>query len=114
MRSLVATLSLCLWLGLFIGSAFGQDGIASYYHEGQRTANGERFNPGGMTAAHRTLPFNTRVRVTRKSNGQSVDLRINDRGPFIRGRIIDVSRGAAVRLGMIGSGVAQVHVEVIR
>jgi rare lipoprotein A len=79
MRSLVAALSLCLWLGLCIGSAVGQDGFASFYWHGQKTANGERFNPNGMTAAHRTLPFGTRVRVTHRASGRSVDLRINDR-----------------------------------
>ncbi|MCC5619501.1 septal ring lytic transglycosylase RlpA family protein [Nostoc sp. CHAB 5836] len=91
-------------------------GIASYYgydFSGNRTASGQRFNPEGMTAAHRSLPFGTQVRVTNTRNGRSVVLRINDRGPFIRGRVIDVSTGAARILGMIGSGVAPVHIEVL-
>jgi rare lipoprotein A len=91
----------------------GQTGIASFYWQGQRTANGERFNPGGLTAAHRTLPFGTRVRVTNMSNGRSVTVRINDRGPFIAGRIIDLSRGAAQVVGMTGQGLARVSVAVI-
>lgn len=91
-------------------------GIASFYgydFAGNRTASGQRFNPEAMTAAHRSLPFGTKVRVTNTRNGRSVVLRINDRGPFIRGRIIDVSTGAARVLGMMGSGVAPVHVEVL-
>lgn len=90
-------------------------GTASYYSYGNstRTANGERFNPQDLTAAHRTLPFGTRVRVTNNWNGRSVIVRINDRGPFIRGRIIDVSLGAAKELGMISSGIASVKVEVL-
>ncbi len=79
---------------------------ASYYQHGSRTASGERFNPNGLTAAHRSLPFGTRLRVTNRANGHSVVVRVNDRGPFIRGRGLDVSRGAAAALGMIGSGVA--------
>lgn len=91
-------------------------GMASFYGydgSGNLTASGQRFNPEGMTAAHRSLPFGTQVRVTNTHNGRSVVLRINDRGPFIRGRIIDVSAGAARILGMMGSGVAPVHVEVL-
>ena len=91
-------------------------GRASWYGydgSGSRTANGERYNPEGLTAAHRSLPFGTRVRVTNTRNGRSVVVRINDRGPFIRGRIIDVSAGAARRLRMISSGVAPVRVEII-
>ncbi|MBW4452221.1 MAG: septal ring lytic transglycosylase RlpA family protein [Nostoc indistinguendum CM1-VF10] len=91
-------------------------GIASFYgydFAGNRTASGQRFNPEGMTAAHRSLPFGTKVRVTNTRNGRSVVLRINDRGPFIRGRVIDVSTGAARVLGMMGSGIAPVRVEVL-
>lgn len=91
-------------------------GIASFYGydgSGNRTATGERFNPEGMTAAHRTLPFGTRVRVTNTRNGRSVVVRINDRGPFIRGRVIDLSYGAARVLGMLGRGLAPVKVEVL-
>ncbi len=91
-------------------------GIASFYGydgSGNKTATGERFNPEAMTAAHRHLPFGTRVRVTNTRNGRSVIVRINDRGPFIRGRVIDLSYGAARIIGMIGRGVAPVKVEVL-
>lgn len=90
-------------------------GMASYYgtESGSRTASGARFNPSAMTAAHRTLPFGTRVRVTHLGNGRSVDVRINDRGPYVGGRIIDLSQGAAGVLGMHGQGVARVKVTVI-
>lgn len=88
-------------------------GLAAYYSEGQATASGERFNARAMTAAHRTLPFGTRVRVTRTDNGRSVIVRINDRGPYGGGRIIDVSVAAAQALGMTGRGVAPVALEVV-
>ncbi|MBW4478893.1 MAG: septal ring lytic transglycosylase RlpA family protein [Tolypothrix brevis GSE-NOS-MK-07-07A] len=90
-------------------------GMASYYsyEGGNRTATGERFNPQGLTAAHRSLPFGTRVRVTNTGNGRSVVVRINDRGPFIRGRVIDLSVSAARELGMISSGVAAVKLEIL-
>jgi rare lipoprotein A len=84
------------------GSAWAQCGTASWYHEGARTATGERYNPDGITAAHRTLPFGTRVRVESRRTGRSVIVRINDRGPFVGGRIIDLSRGAKRVLGMDG------------
>ncbi|MBV1695118.1 MAG: septal ring lytic transglycosylase RlpA family protein [Hyphomicrobiales bacterium] len=87
--------------------------MASYYWQGQRVASGGWFNPNGMTAAHRTLPFGTRVRVTRLDTGRSVEVRINDRGPFIAGRIIDLSRGAAQVIGMTGQGLARVQVAVL-
>jgi rare lipoprotein A len=87
-----------------------QTGKASYYKHGNRTASGERFNPNGYTAAHRSLPFGTRVLVTNVKTGQSVIVRVNDRGPFVKSRIIDVSYGAAKMLGMIGAGVATVKI----
>ncbi len=92
-----------------------QSGMASYYgnESGSQTASGARFNAAGMTAAHRTLPFGTKVRVTNKSNGRSVVVTINDRGPFVGGRIIDLSTGAAGVIGMMGAGVAPVLVEVL-
>jgi rare lipoprotein A (peptidoglycan hydrolase) len=92
-----------------------QSGMASYYgsESGSQTASGQRFNPRAMTAAHRTLPFGTQVRVTNKRNGKSVVVTINDRGPFIRGRIIDLSTAAAGIIGMRSSGVAPVTVERI-
>ena len=91
----------------------GSHGIASYYWQGQQTASGARFNPSGMTAAHRSLPFGTRVLVTNRNNGRSVTVTINDRGPFIKGRIIDLSRGAAGVIGMTGSGLAPVSIQVL-
>ncbi|MCP5082448.1 MAG: septal ring lytic transglycosylase RlpA family protein [Alphaproteobacteria bacterium] len=91
----------------------GQTGVASYYKSGKVTANGERFKPHGMTAAHRKLPFGTKVRVTHLRTGKSVVVRINDRGPFIGKRIIDLSLGAARRIGMTNSGVARVRVDVL-
>ena len=91
-------------------------GMASWYGydgSGSRTAGGERYNPEGMTAAHRSLPLGTRVRVTNTHNGRSVVVRINDRGPYARGRVIDLSAAAARILGMMGSGVAQVRIDVL-
>jgi rare lipoprotein A len=77
----------------------------SYYDTGHTTANGERFDPNGLTAAHKTLPFDTRVRVTNPANGKSVIVRINDRGPFIGGRCLDLARGAFVMIASISAGV---------
>ncbi|GAB5378087.1 MAG: septal ring lytic transglycosylase RlpA family protein [Acuticoccus sp.] len=90
--------------------------VASFYGKrfhGRLTANGERFNMNAMTAAHRSLPFGTRIKVTYPGTGRSVTVRINDRGPFIRGRSIDLSRGAAAALGMIDAGVAKVRMEIL-
>ena len=94
-------------------SASGQRGVASYYWQPQRVAAGGWFNPNAMTAAHKTLPFGTRVRVTHLGNGRSVEVRINDRGPYIAGRIIDLSKAAAGVIGMTGQGIARVAVEVL-
>ncbi len=89
-------------------------GLASYYStSAARTASGERFNARELTAAHRTLAFGTRVRVTNVATGKSVTVRINDRGPFVRGRVIDVSRSAAESLGMAERGVTKVKLDVI-
>ncbi|MFV3367802.1 septal ring lytic transglycosylase RlpA family protein [Pseudomonas sp. NY15435] len=96
------------------GRGYRAEGTASYYgkaHHGKRTASGERFNQNALTAAHRTLPFGTRVKVTNLDNGRSVVVRINDRGPFGRGRIIDVSKAAAEQLNMLRSGTAPVRLE---
>lgn len=93
------------------------DGIASFYGKrfhGRLTANGERFNMNAMTAAHKTLPFGTRVRVTNPRNGRSVTVRINDRGPFVRGRHIDLSRAAARKLGIVSRGHANVMLDVVK
>jgi rare lipoprotein A len=90
-------------------------GIASYYaeaHQGRRTANGERFDMHALTAAHRTLPFGTRVKVTSLDNGRSVVVRINDRGPYIKGRVIDLSKAAARELRFLDRGTTRVRLEV--
>lgn len=90
------------------------DGIASFYgreHHGGPTSSGERFDMNAMTAAHRTAPLGSRLKVTNLNNGRTIVVRINDRGPFVRGRIIDLSRAAAGELGFIGAGVTRVHVE---
>jgi rare lipoprotein A len=92
-------------------------GTASWYGPGffgNRTASGEVFKPGTLTAAHRTLPFGTRVRVTNLNNGRSTVVRINDRGPFSGGRVIDLAHGAAQQLGLVSSGLAPVRLEVLR
>ncbi len=91
-------------------------GSASWYggkFHGRTTANGERYNMHEMTAAHKTLPFGTKVRVTNQRNGRVVTVRINDRGPFAGNRVIDLSRGAAQAVGMIKQGVAPVKIEVL-
>jgi len=91
-------------------------GLASFYgarFAGRKTANGEIFNPSKMTAAHRTLRFGTKLRVTNARNGRSVVVRINDRGPYAGKRIIDLSRAAASKIGMINSGVARVRLQRI-
>lgn len=94
-------------------SSDGETGIASYYWQPQALASGGRFNPEAMTAAHKTLPFGTRVRVTRLDNGNSVTVTINDRGPYVGGRIIDLSRRAAQSLGITGQGLARVSVSTL-
>lgn len=89
-------------------------GMASFYGKkfaGRLTANGERFNPSAMTAAHRTARFGTKIRVTNLRNGKKIVVRINDRGPYAKGRIIDLSRAAARKIGMIHSGTAKVRLE---
>lgn len=91
-------------------------GAASYYGKrfhGRTTANGEKFNMNSMTAAHKTLPFGTKVKVTNRRNGKSVVVRINDRGPYHGNRVIDLSRGAASKIGMIQSGTAKVDLEIL-
>ena len=93
----------------------GVSGQASWYgakHNGRKTASGERCNQNALPAAHRTLPFGTKVKVTNTLNNKSVVVRINDRGPFTKGRIIDLSRAAAAKIDMIKQGVAPVRVQV--
>ena len=111
-RSLNATAALTLLFGSAVVSsnAYAQNGIASVY-EGGRTANGEMASGRGLTAAHRTLPFGTLVRVTNQRTGRNVIVRINDRGPFVRGRIIDLMPAAAHAIGC--SGLAHVTVDVV-
>ena len=108
-RSFIAA---CVAL-LFAGhAAQAETGIASIYaYAGSKTASGQRAHPGGLTAAHRTLPFGTMVKVTNRRNSKSVTVRINDRGPFIRGRVIDVTPAAAQALGF--SGLAPVTLAVL-
>lgn len=88
--------------------ASAQCGGASWYALYSQTASGEQMNPAELTAAHRTLPFGTKLKVTNQKNGKSVVVRINDRGPFIKGRVIDLSKAAANKLGFIKSGVTDI------
>ncbi|MFI8397202.1 septal ring lytic transglycosylase RlpA family lipoprotein [Pseudomonas sp. Choline-02u-1] len=118
-------LGACALLSLLAGCAstdtidphgYDQTGVASYYgarHHGKRTASGEAFNQHSLTAAHRQLPFGTRVKVTNLKNDESVVVRINDRGPHTRGRLIDLSREAADEIGMLRSGTARVRVQAL-
>ena len=89
-------------------------GIASFYRHHSRTASGEMFDERELTAAHRTLPFGTRVRVTNVATGRSVTVRINDRGPYVPGRIVDLSYSAAEELAMVGRGVTKVKLDVVQ
>jgi rare lipoprotein A len=98
------------------GGGGTSSGMASWYggnFHGRKTANGETYNMNALTAAHKTLPFGTRVRVTNTNNGDSVEVRINDRGPFIAGRVIDLSRAAAGEIGLTNTGVAPVKVTIL-
>ncbi len=88
--------------------ASAQCGRASWYALYSQTASGERMNPADLTAAHRTLPFGTKLKVTNQKNGKTVVVRINDRGPFVKGRVIDLSKAAASQLGFVSSGVAKI------
>jgi rare lipoprotein A len=111
---------LSIWILLLLlstaASAFEQEGLASWYggkFQGRQTASGEIFDTNEFTAAHKTLPFGTIVKVTSLESGESAVVRINDRGPFIPGRIIDLSRAAAAAIGLAGKGVAKVRIEVL-
>jgi rare lipoprotein A len=88
-------------------------GVASFYSEGARTASGEQFNPNELTAAHPNLPFGTKLRVTDVDTGRSVVVRVNDRGPFVPGRVVGVSYSAAASLGIVGRGTAKVKLDVV-
>jgi rare lipoprotein A len=99
-----------------LAGGFTEKGIASYYHDrfqGRTTASGERFDQSAYSAAHRTLPFGTLVRITRLDTGKSVVVTVNDRGPFKKGRVIDLSRQAARDLGMVEEGLTRVGMEVL-
>lgn len=112
-RIIGVVMRICGVAALIAGStsAMAESGIASVYvHSGSKTASGERANPAGLTAAHRTLAFGTHVRVTNRRNGRSVTVRINDRGPFVRGRVIDITPAGALSLGF--SGLAPVKLEL--
>jgi rare lipoprotein A len=111
----VATAACCgmLLAGPLEANSFKQEGKASWYKMGTKTANGERYDPMGITAAHPTLPFDTRVRVTNEASGESVVVRINDRGPFGKDRIIDLSQGAAQEINLVRAGIARVSIEVL-
>jgi rare lipoprotein A len=102
---------------LALGSAGdSQSGIASFYHDrfhGRKTASGAAYNKHALSAAHKTLPLGTQVRVTNSRSGKSVVVRINDRGPYARGRVIDLSRAAAQEIGLVSAGLAKVKVEVL-
>ncbi len=100
----VAVLATGLALAASNSTAFAQCGRASWYALTSKTASGERMNPAALTAAHRSLPFGTRLKVTNQRNGKSVTVRINDRGPFVKGRVLDLSKAAARTLGFVGAG----------
>lgn len=115
-RSALAGILVTSLFSLVATDVYAQCGRASWYgpgFQGRKTANGERYNMGGLTAAHKSLPFGTKLRVTNKRNGKSVVVRINDRGPFVRGRMLDLSKGAATRIGMIQTGHGSVCVSKV-
>jgi rare lipoprotein A len=114
--SLIASMQIFPIQTAFASNQKTISGSASWYggkFHGRKTANGERYNQNALTAAHKTLPFGTKVRVTNESNGKSVIVRINDRGPYVGKRVIDLSRAAANAVGMVQRGVARVKVEVL-
>ena len=114
MKNIVSVLiATIVAISLNFDLAFAASGYASFYKKGRLTANGERFLPMGFTCAHRHLPFGTKLRVTNLRNGRSVTVRVNDRGPFIRGRVLDLSLGAARAIGMGGAGVVKVSYVIV-
>ena len=96
------------------GAGTKSAGVASFYSEDSATASGEKFNPNELTAAHPSLPFGTKLRVTNTATGKSVTVRVNDRGPYVPGRVVDVSYSAAQALGMVNSGIANVKLDVMQ
>ena len=116
MRKFICMLAIFVMAGMNVNAQRVVDGQATYYgsrSHGRKTASGETFNKNEMVCAHRTLPFGTRVRVTNKKNGRSVVVRVIDRGPFGKGKVIDLSPAAARQLDMIKAGVVPVHLEVV-
>ncbi|MCQ2589779.1 MAG: septal ring lytic transglycosylase RlpA family protein [Treponema sp.] len=116
-KGLILIFLIALCSNVFALSVYKQKVTASYYAEqfhGKRTSNGEYFNMYSLTCAHKSLPFDTVIRVTNLSNGKQVDVRVNDRGPFVVGREIDLSKAAAVKLDMIKSGTAKVRLEIVK
>ncbi|MDN2565308.1 septal ring lytic transglycosylase RlpA family protein [Aquibium sp. A9E412] len=107
-RSVLRLTAALLVLTATAGTASAQCGGASWYALTSITASGERMDPAGMTAAHRSLPFGTRITVTNQRNGRSVVVRVNDRGPFVGGRILDLSKAAAAKLGFVRAGLTDV------
>ncbi len=108
---------LCFTAGCFASTVYKTGVTASYYAEdfhGKKTSNGERFNMNDFTCAHKSLPFNTILKVTNLANGKSCQVRVNDRGPFVLNREIDLSKAAATKLGMIGSGTTRVKLEIVK
>lgn len=116
MAAVVAVLTGIINTPLF-ASVYKEGVIASYYAEdfhGKKTSNGEKFDMNSLTCAHKSLPFNTILKVTNLSNGKSINVRVNDRGPFVLTREIDLSKAAAIKLGMIASGTAKVRLEIVQ
>ncbi|MGE0232668.1 MAG: septal ring lytic transglycosylase RlpA family protein [Flavobacteriaceae bacterium] len=113
-RLILPALAVLPFLVMASGAQAAQCGMASWYsHAGKRTANGEIANPAGLTAAHRSLPFGTKVKVTNVHNGRSVVVRVNDRGPFVKGRVIDLSKAAAAQIGLVTRGTGKVRVDSV-
>lgn len=114
-KNLLILLILIFSLPVYAGTLYKTNVVASYYAEafhGKKTSNGETFNMNALTCAHKSLPFNTVIKVTNLKNGKTVNVRVNDRGPFVIGREIDLSKAAAIKLGMIGSGTTKVKLEI--
>lgn len=115
-KSLFTVLFLILGVSAFADTLYKSSVVASYYadkYDGRKTSSGETFNMNAYTAAHKTLPFNTVVKVTNLDNGKSVQVRINDRGPFVAGREIDLSKAAASKIGMVETGTANVRIDIV-
>jgi rare lipoprotein A len=113
-RSFVTAALFAVCNGAFSGAVLAETGRASWYSLTSRTASGERCNPGAFTAAHRSLAFGTRVKVENLKTGKTVVVRINDRGPFVSGRIIDLTKAAASKLGIIAEGSARVRLTILQ